>query len=163
MSPDGTQHSQPAQERARGSRSWTARFSNHGWRESVEAMARDFAAKSGVAVATHLEDVELDEAARQTVLRLLQECLANIGNYACATHVHVEMLALQDSTVVTVRDDGIGFDTARASGLHPDMDAMRSNFEASGGELCFFSTPGKGTQVVATLPRGQRARTADSG
>lgn len=130
-------------------------FFNHGnFQSSLEALVRDFSQSSGVATETHFEPVELAESARQALHRLLQECLANVDMYAQASQVHVDLLNWRDSTVFTVRDDGVGFDMARRN-ARLCLAGMRREIEACGGELCFFSAPGKGTQVVALLPQVQ--------
>ncbi|MCW2819853.1 MAG: domain S-box-containing protein [Marmoricola sp.] len=50
---------------------------------------------------------------RQAV-RMVKESLANVRKHAGATHVSIELVPTRTGLEVTVRDDGVGFDPARA-------------------------------------------------
>ena len=91
-----------------------------------------------------------------TLYRVVKEALNNVAKHARATRVHVG-LALRDSTLhCTVRDDGQGFDVlatqARPAGL--GVIGMRERLEALGGQLVIRSSPGRGTELDATVPVG---------
>jgi len=124
-----------------------------GLSESIQALARDFGANTGVTVATRLEEVNLDETAQLAAYRLAQECLTNIEKYAYAREVSIDLLNWEARVVMAVRDNGIGFDTMQVEESHRGLVGMRERVEACGGELCVFSMPGKGTQVMALLPK----------
>lgn len=127
-------------------------FAELGLSNSVHALAREFGSSTGVAVTANIEEVNLDETAQLAVYRLAQECLNHIQKNACAREVWIDLLNWEARIVMTVRDNGIGFDTMRMKESHPDLVGMRERLEACGGELCVFSMPGKGTQVMALLP-----------
>ena len=71
--------------------------------------------RSGVEVHTTLEPVRLTASAELTLLRLVQEALTNIGKYAAASRVEVEveLVARNRRAQMCIRDDGGGFDTSR--------------------------------------------------
>ncbi len=91
-------------------------------------------------------------------LRVSQEALANTAKHAAAGTVEVILSYRSDAVVVSVRDDGHGFDPARTP--TPDGSAsggfglvtMRERVAALGGTLAIVSTPGAGTVITATLP-----------
>jgi signal transduction histidine kinase len=55
--------------------------------------------------------------------------------------------------VLTVSDDGLGFDAAAiAGGL--GLASIRERAEALGGKVGISSTPGEGSQIRVTMPAG---------
>ena len=86
------------------------------------------------------------------VMHIVQESLSNARKHAQANRVEVEM---QRGPVYRfcVRDDGRGFDPDSVpSDLHVGLRIMRERAHRIGGELQVTSTPGKGTEVLLTLP-----------
>ncbi len=87
------------------------------------------------------------------VLRIVQEALANVRKHAQAKRVTVRLAHEPGALVVTVTDDGRGFDVRRAgrSG-HFGLGILRDRAAAIGGLLHIDSRPGSGTDVVLHLP-----------
>jgi signal transduction histidine kinase len=59
--------------------------------------------------------------------------------------------------VLTVRDDGRGFDPAAAAGTtqgHFGLQVMRERMEGIGGTLTIDAAPGRGTAVTASVSLG---------
>ncbi len=129
---------------------------NLGLVATLEILAREFAERSGVEVECALAPVTLDATAELVVYRLVQEAITNISKYAKARHVWLT-LALRDGRVeVSVRDDGVGFDTAAPPRSAYGLVGMRFRVEAEGGTLNVVSAPGQGTQLTVTLPESAR-------
>ena len=128
-------------------------LSNLGLTPSLEILAREFSERSGVQVATQLEPVELDDAHQLTVYRLVQESLTNMAKYAHARQAEISLRAGERQVEVVVRDDGRGFDPARARRNSHGLAGMRHRVEAAGGRLTIASAPGQGTRIAAVLPR----------
>jgi signal transduction histidine kinase len=60
---------------------------------------------------------------------------------------------MQDGHVqVSVRDDGVGFDTTTQSTSAHGLLGMRFRVEAEGGRLTVQSAPGTGTVIRVSLP-----------
>jgi signal transduction histidine kinase len=79
------------------------------------------------------------------------EALQNAAKHSGATAVRVELRGEPDALVLTVADDGVGFDpvlTPMGSGLAN----IRDRVESTGGGLTTDSTPGGGTRLRAVLP-----------
>ncbi len=128
-------------------------LANLGLTSALEILAREFSERSGVEVATSLEQVELDEPAQLTVYRIVQESLTNVGKYAEARQVDVSVRDYNNHIEVEVRDDGKGFDAARARPSTHGLAGMRHRVEAAGGRLAIESRPGQGTRIFAVLPK----------
>jgi signal transduction histidine kinase len=92
-----------------------------------------------------------------TMLRVVQEALANVAKHAGASRVGVTLSYMGDVVTVDVRDDGTGFlHLGSINGADVDagfgLTAMRQRVERLAGTLEIESEPGLGTAVSATLP-----------
>ncbi len=98
-------------------------------------------------------EVRLDRTASTLLYRVAREALTNVDKHAAATRVDVVLEVGPRAAVLTVSDDGAGFDTAvpRAPG-HVGLSLVRDTVREAGGELTLTSVPGHGTSVVASLP-----------
>jgi signal transduction histidine kinase len=85
-----------------------------------------------------------------TLYRLCEEALNNIVRHACAERATVRLECDRDSIVLTIVDDGSGFDPAEASGI--GILSMRERAAALGGALHINSAKGHGTVVRAEIP-----------
>jgi signal transduction histidine kinase len=92
--------------------------------------------------------------------RMVQELLANVRRHSQAKLVSVELRKLGDDVLLSVTDDGVGFETEatlqgeEGMGLH----AVREGAESLGGAAHIQSRPGTGTRIEIVLPlvtRGQ--------
>lgn len=128
-------------------------LSNLGLIAALDILAREFAERSGVAVEQRLAPVELTQSAELTVYRLVQESLTNVGKYAKARRVTIELGIEGASVCVGVGDDGIGFDPEDAQASSHGLFGMRYRVESEGGHLEIESAPGRGTRIRAVLPR----------
>jgi len=125
-------------------------LSNLGLLPALEILTREFAQRSGLAIVTNLEPAELDDTIQLTVYRLAQEALTNITRYAQAQNVEINLLSYKDYIIVTVHDDGRGFDPQAVQASSHGLQGMRHRVEASGGHLEIDTT--QGTTISATLP-----------
>ena len=137
-------------------------LANLGLVATLEILVREFGERSAVAVECVLEPVTLDAAAELTVYRLVQEAITNISKYAQARHVRLTMAARDSHVEVTVRDDGVGFDTTVPPRSAYGLVGMRFRVEAAGGTLAVTSAPGQGTQLTLRLPQSQREVAVDA-
>jgi signal transduction histidine kinase len=128
-------------------------LSNLGLTASLEILAREFAERSGLEVATNLESVELDDSSQLTVYRLVQESLTNVGKYAHAEQVDIRVRNVGGQVEVDIRDNGSGFDTEGVKASTHGLAGMKHRVEAAGGRLAVESTPGEGTRITAVLPQ----------
>ena len=129
-----------------------ASLSNLGLVAALQILAREFAERAGVAVATDLQPLVLSDAVQITVFRLVQEALTNIAKYARAQQVHLGLRADRGTAHLRVVDDGQGFDPAlQPKGAH-GLIGMRYRVEGAGGRLTIESAPGQGTRIEAELP-----------
>ena len=120
---------------------------------ALDELCRTYRDRLGIAFEADLEPIRLDPAAEPAVLRVVQEAMANAVKHARPSRV---VLRVRDGgegqAVLSICDDGTGFDPARAAERHGmGLDLMRERVAELGGELRLESAPGQGTTVRITL------------
>ncbi|MFG3255454.1 GAF domain-containing sensor histidine kinase [Streptomyces sp. NPDC048172] len=98
----------------------------------------------------------LPAAQEEALLRVAQEALHNALRHAGASRVDVALVRRGPGAVLTVTDDGTGFDpgAVRSAGRHLGLVSMRDRANGVGGTLTVQSEPGKGTAVEMEVPGG---------
>ncbi|MFQ5409295.1 MAG: histidine kinase [Anaerolineales bacterium] len=88
-----------------------------------------------------------------TIFRLVQESLNNVAKHAGARRVAVRLHHAVDPAclILSVRDDGSGFDPAAVNGGF-GLVQMGQRVETQGGHLHVESQPGQGTIITAEFP-----------
>ncbi|HEX5193074.1 MAG TPA: GAF domain-containing sensor histidine kinase [Solirubrobacteraceae bacterium] len=88
------------------------------------------------------------------MLRIAEEALHNAIRHAAAERVTVTLSADQDETVLTVADDGVGFDPADPAvrSRRLGLTSMEERARELGGRLVVRSAAGAGTTVTLTVP-----------
>ena len=103
---------------------------------------------------------EIAFAAKQVLLRVVQEALHNVAKHAHASKVRISMRHHDAVLSLRVTDDGIGFDAARTYPGHLGLTTMHERVRELGGRLHVDSTPGEGTTVSLLLPLARTAAAA---
>lgn len=118
---------------------------------TLDIMAREFGASSGLHVQCQLEPVQLSARANLMIYRLVQEAFTNIGKYAQASQVWLALSGHDGRVEVSIRDDGVGFDTRQPLRSAHGLVGMRFRVEAEGGTMTIVAAPGLGTLISAKL------------
>jgi len=106
----------------------------------------------------------LSPTSEVALLRIGQEALSNAARHGRPEHVEVELRAQRQELVLSVRDDGVGFDPA-ASTPREDcygLEGMAERARNAGGTLTVVSSPGHGTTVTTRLPLTEAGVEADT-
>ena len=107
---------------------------------------------SGTAgAATTGELPRLDSGPATQVLRIAQEALGNALRHAGAERIQVRLENGSGRLVLSVADDGRGFDPAAMRGQRLGLTSMEERAGELGGELHVTSTAG-GTTVRLEIP-----------
>jgi len=138
-------------------------LSNLGLVPTLEILAREFSTTSGIAVECTLAPVRLEATAELVIYRMVQESITNITKYAQARQVWIGLASRNSQVEVTVRDDGVGFDTSVQPRSAFGLVGMRYRVEAEGGTLALVSAPGQGTQIRVTLPESAAESAPEAG
>lgn len=97
----------------------------------------------------------LSSAAEHHLLRIAQETIANAVKHANARRISVRLAYGPREIVLSVHDDGRGFDPAailEARSGHFGLRSLRSRAAKMDGVLTIESSPGAGTTIVARVP-----------
>ena len=92
-----------------------------------------------------------------TCFRVAQEAITNILRHASATEVEMGLASENDTLILTIVDDGQGFDpaAARQRALHGGsvgILGMEERVTQAGGTLTMESAPGQGARLSARFP-----------
>ncbi|GGK78142.1 PAS domain-containing sensor histidine kinase [Ornithinimicrobium pekingense] len=125
----------------------------------LDAAVRDLAdtvsRRDGLLIALALPEADLAELPAATVehvVRIAGEALHNTVKHAAARTATLSVTVEGTDLVVSVTDDGRGFDTALTGSVGQGQRTMRERAELVGGSLSVVSRPGEGTTVVARVP-----------
>jgi signal transduction histidine kinase len=101
-------------------------------------------------------EVEPPPLMRTVLYRIAQEALNNVRKHAGATRVRVVISPLDEGVLVSVQDDGMGFDVdavgKRSLPGHLGLRSMLERATVADGWLTIDSKPGSGTEVRFWLP-----------
>lgn len=117
------------------------------------------AERVGFAVHVTIDPIpaDLSPAIATTCFRVVQEAVTNTARHAQATDVWVTLRCSNQKLLLSVRDNGRGFDVESAQqragrGFSMGLPGMQERARLVDGELVIFSAPEQGTQITATLP-----------
>jgi signal transduction histidine kinase len=113
-----------------------------------------FSTRTGISVELALppDDPPRGDAVATTLFRILQESLTNIARHAEAKKIEIKLRFTNDLWVLTVRDDGVGFEPDAGKRGDIGLLGMRERAQASGGSFSLQTTPGRGTLVEVSIP-----------
>ncbi len=116
-------------------------------------LARDFQSHGEIALRcrTAARGQRFSADVEIALFRIAQEAVTNSVRHARAKNISLELDYQAGQAVLTVRDDGVGFDPAAVAGKGLGLSRMQERAEAAGGKLAIDSGP-EGTSVRARLP-----------
>lgn len=96
--------------------------------------------------------VELAPPTRAAVYRIARESLSNARKHADAEHLEVRLAVEGARPVLTITDDGVGFDPQQPRPGHMGQRMMHDVAASVGALLSVQSAPGQGTTLRMELP-----------
>jgi signal transduction histidine kinase len=117
-----------------------------------------FARRQGLPV--ELESEHLDQRLAPdleiALYRIVQEALTNVARHAHARSCRVSLRGEGESVLVTIEDDGVGFDPAKLEPLGQPrglgLIGIRERVAQHNGTLQLETGPGQGTRLIIKLP-----------
>jgi signal transduction histidine kinase len=136
---------------------------DEGLKTTIERFAEGFAVRTSLAVEISISPAadHLSREKQHSLLRIVQEALANVYRHAKATRVDITLIARKQMLQLEIRDDGHGM-MAPISVRHrcapvlgTGLRSMQSRLHEMGGRLKILSAPTgvrRGTILRATIP-----------
>lgn len=114
----------------------------------LRQLVEGIAGRTQIAIGLHL-DAQTDPPAEVKIAlyRIAQEALNNIAKHSKATSAEVALTQTGRRTVMTIADDGLGFDPAANRGNHLGLRIMRERADAVQARIAVQSTVRQGTTI----------------
>jgi two-component system sensor histidine kinase DegS len=126
---------------------------------ALEWLASNVTEYSGIATDVNVVGKErhLSEEAAIALFRITQEALRNVWRHSSATSAEIRVEFDESKTMITVNDNGKGFDLPQnmgdlAKNGKLGLTGMHERAQLVGGTLTVKSQPGKGTSITVELP-----------
>lgn len=120
---------------------------------ALERQAKALQARHKIPVETDFcPEPALPLIVKEALYRVAQEALNNVVKHAQATQVQVSLLAEADTVILTVQDDGLGFESQPSYPGHLGLQSMRERLAVVNGSLKIESELNRGTVIQARLP-----------
>jgi signal transduction histidine kinase len=127
--------------------------------DTLTLLVGHLAEESGVHFVTELDaTLKGDPSTELIVYQVAREALTNTLKHSGARTVWVTLQYGDGSFVLTVEDDGCGFDPHDSTGnRHFGVELMRERARVAGGSLDLQSSPGAGASIVLKVPVRSRS------
>ena len=96
-------------------------------------------------------DIKLNMEARRDFFLVFKEAVNNAAKYSKADRVLLKVSVSNKALMLMVKDDGVGFDVAKADGGN-GLGNMQKRADAMNGKVAIESRAGEGTEVVVKVP-----------
>lgn len=119
---------------------------------AVAQAARQLTETNGVKLKLSLADCEVPADVEYHLLRIVQEATLNAVKHSGARTLRITLKSAARKIVLSVKDDGAGFDHATSPPQgHFGLIGMRERAAQIGADLIIASAPGEGTTVQVQL------------
>ncbi len=109
--------------------------------------------RTGLVIVIDAEPIDrLPLAAEEALYRIGQEALHNVVKHANASNATIKIWRDGDRVLLSVIDDGAGFEPEDVPRGHLGLIGMRQRVDLVGGELRVESEAGEGTTIEAAVP-----------
>lgn len=121
-------------------------------KDGIDALLKDLAAKVPVKISWRIESVHMQKGIEDHLFRILQESVSNTLRHAKATSLDISLMERDDKVILTVVDDGMGFEVTDQPFSSYGLSNMNERAIEIGGTLRIVSVPGEGTKLDCFVP-----------
>jgi signal transduction histidine kinase len=126
-----------------------------GLEAALQSLCDSFSVRTGVAVTfrSNFSGLRLRDETETHLFRIAQEALTNVARHSGATDVSIHLDRKGDEVILTIRDNGSGFqleDRRSAGGL--GLAGMETRARGCGGNVNFITSAGKGVEIEVKCP-----------
>ncbi len=125
-----------------------------GLNETLKWLCKDFSVLNQIPCEFNSDHSEQFLTGEEQIdfFRICQEALKNIMNHASASGVKISVKSVNQSIVLSIIDDGVGFDTSKQT-KGTGLAGMQGRVASINGHLSIESTIGKGTTISVTIQK----------
>ncbi|MFC4023766.1 sensor histidine kinase [Oceanobacillus longus] len=120
--------------------------------EGVEELLLELTQKVPMEIETKVEAFSVDKGVEDQLFRILQESISNTLRHAKATTLNILLIERDETIILRVADNGIGFDMKKEKTSSYGMQNMRERAYEVGGTFKIVSLPNEGTQLEVKVP-----------
>jgi len=129
----------------------------YGLTAALNWYSEQFTKRTNIAVDINdqfMKNTRLPSEIEIALFRIAQEAMNNVAKHAKASQVKIELLENPGTVLMTITDNGVGFNTKSQpieSPGHWGITNMEERARAVNGKFLLRSVPGQGTQVVVQV------------
>ncbi len=129
-------------------------ISDFGYILAIESLIENLSQSTNIEFTfyNNLKGNRLPEDHELSLFRITQEAINNILKHAEATIVTIQLIKHIDSVILTIEDNGKGFQTQTHKRNSFGLNSMRNRASALSGVLDIEGAPGKGTSITLEIP-----------
>lgn len=125
-----------------------------GLNAAIEWHLGEFGKRTGISTNALLPEMDapLTELQKTSLFRIVQEALTNVARHSQATAVELQLEWNSNQLLLTIRDNGIGFDAQQPHRKTLGILGMKERSLMINADYTVDSKEGNGTRVTVTLP-----------
>ncbi|GIN74828.1 sensor histidine kinase [Bacillus sp. J14TS2] len=120
--------------------------------EGMEGFLNELTQKVQMEIDVKIEHFNMDKGIEDQLFRIFQESLSNTLRHAKATILHILLIERDETIILRVADNGIGFQADAVKTSSYGMQNMRERAYEVGGTLKIISLPNEGTRLEVKVP-----------
>lgn len=125
---------------------------NQSLKAGIDQLISELVEKVPLKINWQTEEISLNRAVEDNLFRILQESLSNALRHAKANQIDVSFIKRDHIAILTVVDDGIGFDPEQALSGSYGLANMQERTTEMGGQFKIVSLPKQGTKITVHVP-----------
>jgi PAS domain S-box-containing protein len=124
---------------------------------AIDWNLKEFGRRSGLKIVFTEpgREVKLPDAVKTGLFRIFQESLTNVARHSGAQKVEVSLQQTNGHFILSIEDDGKGFDTLNRTFKTLGILGMKERTAMMGGTYEINSSPGKGTIITVSVPNDE--------
>lgn len=138
-------------------------FDDIGFEVTIERTLDKFSQSNNIQCSYYLEGepYAIDSVVQITLLRVIQESCNNALKHAQATKIDVILCYQENRIILTIKDDGKGFDASTLpKNIRDDnsgfgLSMMKERVYLLSGKISIKSNPGDGCSIIVTIPKSK--------
>lgn len=128
--------------------------------QGVKELLVEMQQKVSIDISWTVEEVAVDRGIEDQLFRIIQEAMSNTLRHAMAKSFHVLLIERDNTVILRITDDGIGFDMEKVKTGSYGINNMRERAYEIGGTFKIVSLPNQGTKLEVQVPLPRSTQTA---